>query len=62
MPVMQRRSGKPTKIVESILGTQANKHKPHLNTPRVREVNLQTFLLRLGLGGTPGNDNMQMPQ
>jgi len=62
MPIMPRKEGKITKIVENILGTPPNKHKAYVNTPRIREADVQRVVLMLGQGGMPDLSNQQMPQ
>jgi hypothetical protein len=64
MPLMCRKEGKVTKIVEKIMGTPPNQHKAHINSPQIREKDMQRVLLMLGMGGMPNPDpgNNQMPQ
>lgn len=59
MPLMYRKEGKITKITEKIMGTPPNKHKAYVNTPRIRDVDMQRVLLMLGNGGMPTQGNNQ---
>ena len=60
---MCRKKGKVTRIVEKIMGTPPNQHQAQVNTPRIREVDMQRVITMLGAGGMPtpaGNDQMPL--
>lgn len=59
MPLMYRKEGKVTKIVEKIMGTPPNQHKASINSPQIREKDVQRVLLMLGQGGMPSQNNQQ---
>lgn len=60
MPTVCRKEGKVTKIIEKIMGTPPNQHKAHINTPRIRETDMQRMLLAIGQGGmSPMGNNQQ---
>ncbi len=58
MPLMCRKKGKVTRILDNILGTPPNQHEARVNTPRIREIDVQRVLLMLGGGGMPNNGGM----
>lgn len=60
MPTVCRKEGKVTKIIEKIMGTPPNQHKAHINTPRIRETDMQRMLLAISPGGmSPMGNNQQ---